>query len=121
MMHQHRLFVSQSTRTALATDAIVTVAMGRAGKHDWHKFESNYIISVSVLWCKDTSRLTYIAETRMALKRFYYDDTAMEERAESIERARACNSPREQCGIPAALLKTFQIESQLPKDPNNRL
>lgn len=62
-----------------------------------------------------------MAEMRMALKRFYYDDTAMEERAESIERARACNSPREQWGIPAVLLKTFQIESQLPKDPHNRL
>lgn len=45
----------------------------------------------------------------------------MEERAESIERARACNSPQEQWGIPAVLLKTFQIESQLPKDPHNRL
>jgi len=43
------------------------------------------------------------------------------ERAESIERARACNSPREQWRIPAVLLKTFQIESQLPKDPHNRL
>lgn len=111
------LAICCSTDSDLATATIEPVAMARVEeKHKWHKFEMNYTIVVYVLWCKDASSFTYRVEIRKALKSLHYDDTILKERAESIERARACNSPQEQCGIPAVLLKTFQTQTQLPKE-----